>query len=205
MGGQQISPGLRRAGAVATRATMNPPARRRISTFGLAGALLFAAAATAHAQAHESARIEAAYIVDFVRYTEWPPTSFASPQAPVVVVVYRAPAIADALAAIAGGGARIGSRPIEVRRAQTIEVLRRRLPGAHVLYSGTDHDAALALAGDLVLTIGAAPGFVRAGGMIAFAQQGDRVVFDANLPAIRSAGLELSAKVLALARRVRGR
>ena len=202
MGGQQISRGLRRAGAAATRATMKPPARWRSRTFGLAGALLLAASSSAHAQAHESARIEAAYIVNFVRYTEWPPTSFASPQAPVVVVVYRAPAIADALAA---SGARIGSRPIEVRRARTIEVLRRELSGGHVLYSGADHDAALALAGDLMLTIGGAPGFFRAGGMIAFARQDDRVVFDANLPAIRSAGLELSAKVLALARRVEGR
>lgn len=156
------------------------------------------------AQAHDRAQVEAAYVVNFMRYTEWPAAALAA-GAPLVVVVHRASATGDAVAAIAAGGTRIGSHPIEVRRTRTKESLEHELAGAHVLYTAGDLDVAIGLAGDFVLTIGRSPTFAAKGGMLALVRLGDRVVFDANLPAIRAAGLSLSAKVLALARHVEGR
>ncbi|HVF35951.1 MAG TPA: YfiR family protein [Candidatus Saccharimonadia bacterium] len=175
---------------------------RCAAVLAICAALAFAP--PARAEAYERAQLVAAYIVNFMRYTEWPAPGPVT-GAPLVVVVHRAPATAKALAAIAASGTRIGTHSLEVRRARTIEALQRELIGAHVLYAGADHEAALALAGGEVLTIGSSPEFAKQGGMLALVPEGGRVVFDANLPAIRAAGLSLSAKVLALARHVEGR
>ena len=51
-----------------------------------------------------------------------------------------------------------------------------------------------------MLTVGDAPGFARDGGMLGLVQQGSRIVFDANPTAIRVSGLQVSSKVLKLAR-----
>lgn len=170
-------------------------------------AAALALAPGALAQRYDRAQVEAAYLLNFIRYTEWPAAALPPPEAPIVVVVYRAPRTAEALDEIAAGGERIAGREIEVRTAASEQRLARELRGAHVLYVGADADAeaALALAGDMVLTVGAAEGFSRIGGMLCLVPQGNRVVFDANVGAIRAAGLSVSAKVLALARRVEGK
>lgn len=177
----------------------------RLAAMALAGALALAIAPTLRARSEDRARIEAAYVVNFVRYTEWPDAAQRPPQTPIVVVVHRASKTAAALEAIAAREVRVGDRPLVVRRSGNAQSLGARLAGAHVLYVGADAPAALALVGDAVLTIGRGAAFAEQGGMIALVPLGERVVFDANVAAIRAAGLELSAKVLALARRVEGR
>lgn len=172
-----------------------------------AATVAFAPGERALAQAYDRAQVEAAYLLNFIRYTEWPAAAMPPPEAPIVVVVYRASRTADALEAIAAGGERIAGREIEVRATGSEDRLARELRGAHVLYVGADADAsaALAHAGDLVLTVGSAEGFSELGGMLCLVPQGNRVVFDANVGAIRASGLSVSAKVLALARRVEGK
>ena len=61
--------------------------------------------------------------------------------------------------------------------------------------------AALGEAG--VLTVGDDDGFLDQGGHIVLARDGDRVVFDVNLPAMRRARLAISARLLKVARSVR--
>ena len=148
-------------------------------------------------------QVEAAYLLNFIRYTAWPSEAAPPPEAPLVVVMYRAPATADALEAIAEHE-RVSGREIEVRRARSEADLDQEIPGAHVLYVGEEADAGAALSrgGDLVLTVGAAAGFSANGGMFGLASAGSRVVFDANLDAIRTSGLTVSARVLQLARHV---
>ncbi|HET9482577.1 MAG TPA: YfiR family protein [Xanthomonadales bacterium] len=172
-----------------------------------AATVAFAPCEGALAQPYDRAQVEAAYLLNFIRYTEWPAAAMPPPEAPIVVVVYRASRTADALEAIAASGERIAGREIEVRATGSEERLARELRGAHVLYVGADADAsaALAHAGDMVLTVGSAEGFSEVGGMLCLVPQGNRVVFDANVGAIRASGLSVSAKVLALARRVEGK
>ena len=173
---------------------------------------LFAAAALAlawrtqvHAQApvYSRPQVEAAYLLNFIRYTAWPTDAAPPPEAPLVVVVYRAPATADALEVITEDE-RVSGREIDVRRARTEAELDREILGAHVIYVGEEADAGAALArvGDFVLTVGSASHFSESGGMFGLASAGSRVVFDANLDAIRASGLTVSARVLQLARHV---
>jgi hypothetical protein len=58
------------------------------------------------------------------------------------------------------------------------------------------------LAGTPALTVSKVPGFVDAGGMVEIMRTNQSVVFQVNLAAINSAGLEMSSKVLRLARRI---
>lgn len=157
----------------------------------------------APAQPFSRAQVEAAYLLNFMRYTAWPYDAAPPPEAPLVVLVYRAPETADALEAMAEHE-RVAGREIEVRRVRTEEGLAREIPGAHVLYVGEDADAAgvLSRVGDSVLTVGMAPRFRESGGMFRLAPAGNRLVFDANLDAIRASGLTVSARVLQLARHV---
>ena len=76
---------------------------------------------------------------------------------------------------------------------------------SHLVYfhgaSAELHPKALAdLWGQPVLTVSNSPGFTSAGGMIGLFRSGRNIVFDANPVAIRNSGLQVSAKVLKLAR-----
>ena len=172
------------------------------------------------AGAAEAARVEevkAAFVVNFLRYTEWPATSFETTDSPFVVIVVGDDAVAEALEEIAERSAPIAGRPVSVERrplpgrgswryARLLEELRR----SHLLYLGEEVAEGIAaeLIEDLdaasVLTVGDRPGFAEAGGMIGLRRSGDRVVFDANPEAIRKTRLLVSARVLRLARIVGG-
>ena len=174
----------------------------------LAAVCVFAALAatplSVGAEPHRRAEAEASYLLSFIRHTDWPPGAMPPPEAPIVVAVYRAPATAAALAAFAEAGELVAGREIEVRASRTRKRLQRDVAGAHVLFVGGDARSALALVQDLVLTVGSGADFNAQGGMLQIVPAGRRLVFDANVAAIRAAGLGLSAKVLALARRVEG-
>jgi hypothetical protein len=82
-----------------------------------------------------------------------------------------------------------------------------RLITAHMVYFGDPSDRSpLALLQRLsehaILVVGDGPGFAAAGGMIGLWRDGERVVFDANPGAIRATGIQVSARVLKLARLV---
>jgi hypothetical protein len=58
-------------------------------------------------------------------------------------------------------------------------------------------------AGVHTLTVGDSPGFLEAGGAIEFVWAGNKIQFNASLPAIRRSGLKLSSRMLNLARNLR--
>jgi hypothetical protein len=53
------------------------------------------------------------------------------------------------------------------------------------------------------LTVGDSPGFLEAGGAIEFVWTGNKIQFNASLPAIQRSGLKLSSRMLNLARNLR--
>ncbi len=159
---------------------------------------------------HRAAEVEAAYVVNFARYTDWPAATFEYPLEPLVIGVVGPRWLAQGvrIAAAASGGVR--GRPVEVvnwRRAPPARLLaQRRL---HLLFidASTDRDPApllAVLAGRPVLTVGNGDGFVDRGGMLGLVRSDRRIGFNANPPAIRAAGLTLSSKVLKMAERLAG-
>ena len=155
------------------------------------------------------ARVEGAFLVNFIRFTEWPRSRFAGDGAPCVLVVVGSEAVADAVREVAHAAGTVQGRRIEVRQVDGDRMQRQRdvLRAAHVVFvdrSGgvAAEDAIDLLQGAPILTVGedAMAGFVRAGGMLGLVVSGSRVGFVANPGAIRQGGLTVSAKVLKLAR-----
>jgi hypothetical protein len=191
----------------------------------LRGALLLAClACIAPALAQDSLRapgeveVEAAYLVNFLRYTQWPAGSFATPASPYILTVVGSEAAAASVRAVAGAAGSIEGHPIEVRRLAVArgsraapfdsaldEEARAQLRGSHLVFfhrsAGKVHPQALTdLAGKPVLTVSDTEAFARQGGMLGLVRSERRIVFQANTSAIRNSGLLVSAKVLKLAR-----
>jgi hypothetical protein len=179
---------------------------RSISSVLLAIALLFSSGEAA-AQRDEG-QVKAAYVLNFLRFTEWP--ADAAPPAKqdaYVLALVGTREFADALRGIAREAEKLGQRPVRVRRLDLDadpQQLAAALARSHAVFVQSDvqRDAKPVL--DLcerlpVLTIGDAPGFAAGGGMLGLVPQGPRIVFDANPPAIQAGRLQVSAKVLKLA------
>ena len=162
--------------------------------------------------------VEAAYLVNFLRYTQWPAGSFATPASPYVLTVVGSEQAAASVRAVATAAGGIDGRQIEVRwlrqgrgsRAapfdspQDMEA-RTQLRGSHLVFfhrsAGRVHPQVLTdLAAWPVLTVSDTEDFTRQGGMLGLLRSDRRILFQANTSAIRGAGLLVSAKVLKLAR-----
>ena len=181
--------------------------------------LLPMGAAQAEAQrAPGEIEVEAAYLVNFLRYTQWPATSFSAPASPYVLTVVGSQEAAAGVRAVAAAAGGIDGRPIEVRwlpqgrgtrnapfdSPQDIEA-RAVLRGSHLVFfhrsAGRVHPQVLTdLAAAPVLTVSDNEDFTSQGGMLGLLRSDRRILFQANTSAIRGAGLLVSAKVLKLAR-----
>jgi hypothetical protein len=156
--------------------------------------------------------VHAAYVINFIRYTRW-----AGPESPepFVIAVLGPPESAAALRQLASRSGRVQGHPLRVRllpvntvapgRAQAVRTLKAQLDDARIVYVAASHrgwdDAVVAaVAGRPVLTVGVGGDFIAAGGMFALFETQGRVAFSANEDAIRRASLDVSARVLVLAR-----
>jgi len=180
--------------------------------------LLPAAAFAQTPRAPDEMQVEGAYLVNFLRYTQWPAASFSGAASPYVITVVGSQEAADAVRAVAAAAGGIDGRQIEVRwlplgrgsreapfdSAQDSEA-RATLRGSHLVFfhrsAGRVHPQVLTdLAGSPVLTVSDNDDFTSQGGMLGLVRSDRRIVFQANTSAIRGAGLLVSAKVLKLAR-----
>jgi hypothetical protein len=158
-----------------------------------------------------AAQIEAAYLVNFVRYTEWPEHAFDAPDSPYLITVVGPPAVGRVIRNVAAGVERINNRPLEVRvlrpqrdetlPAAMIETLRRsHLVYVHASVGPGQRRLLGALRDRPVLTVGNGEGFAAEGGMLGLVRSDLKIGFEANSASIRASGLMVSAKVLKLAR-----
>jgi len=156
-------------------------------------------------------QVEAAFLVNFVRYADWPRHRFDGPADPYVIAVIGSETAADTIAAVARAAGPIQGRHVEVRRVELAgagsarRAALERLRSAHVAFlqatAGTTPRELLRALGDApVLTVSDARGFAAEGGMLGLVRSGQRMAFEANPGAIQAGGVSLSAKVLKLAR-----
>lgn len=193
-------------------------ARRWRAGVLLLGALgTFLSASSVQAQAGSQAlQVEAAFLVNFVRFTQWPADRFSNIDTPYVIVVVGGNDVAQTVRTVAKAAGDIQGRDlavvhvdpsdVEARRKQALDIVR----GSHLVFvRSSDADVRrqvlAAVAGTPVLTVGDEPDFAARGGMLGLVRSGDHLAFEANPEQIQAAGVQLSAKVLKLARIRRGR
>lgn len=189
---------------------MRPARARGWVAVAVFAACLLPAARAPRAQPTDEAEVQAAYVVNFVRYSRWP-----EPAAAYVIATLGSPESANELRALVRRVGAVDGHPLAVRalslnstppeRARAIVAIRAGMGDACVLFVPASHQAwnaaAIAASTDRpVLTVGVGPGFVAQGGMFALITEGNRVRFAANDAAIRRSGVEVSARVLLLAR-----
>lgn len=145
-------------------------------------------------------QLRAAYVLNFLRYVDWPERVFPTPDAPLILGVLGNEAAAG-FAGIAGKVVR--GHPVTVRTVSGSDEAR----GCHALYF-PEQDARRfvsllrSLQNAPVLTVSDVEGFVDIGGMIGLVHADNRLQFEVNLGGLGQAQLKASSQLLRLARNV---
>jgi len=144
-------------------------------------------------------QVKAAFLFNFARFVEWPPDSPGESGDGFVLCVadddYFAAALDQAVS-----GKSVDGLMLRVRRLQPLDDVR----ACRILYIGTGDPVRLetllkSVRTVPVLTVAAAPGFTRRGGIINFILEDNRLRFEINPDAAQRAGLQISSKLLQLA------
>jgi hypothetical protein len=158
--------------------------------------------AGSHAQSATAAALTSAFLYNFAKFTEWPPDSL-TPGQRLTLCVIGDNAVADAL------GLTIKGHAIEGHEL-TVEVLKADASArpCHLLYaSGLDEKRSLQLIENLkaapVLSASDADKFAELGGVAQLILESGRMRFVINISAAQRARLQLSSKLLSLARIVK--
>ena len=144
--------------------------------------------------------LKAAFLFRFSEFVEWPANAFPTPQSPVGICVLGTDPFGDALDRTLQG-AQVDGRSVVAARIQGVE----QAAGCHILFisrsEASQAEAIIAqLNGTPVLTVADSGNFLQLGGTINFVTERGRVRFDINLGGAERAQLQLSSKLLRLAR-----
>lgn len=154
----------------------------------------------ADAQAATDVGVKAALIYNFAKFAEWPALRTDDP---IVVCIVGNDRIAEAFAA-AVHGQHIGRRRLDLGRPRN----SGEWPDCQVLFiTGTQfRQFAAGLAGIKaapILTVSDGEGFAKSGGIIELYVEKGLMRFAINLDAVQRSGLNLSSRLLGLARLMR--
>jgi hypothetical protein len=164
--------------------------------------VLLVATHLAAAQTASDHAVKAAYIYNFAKFVEWPAASFGDASTAMRFCILNDPSFGEELNRIVAGKL-IASRPVEVVHVQD----GGRSRNCQVLYinsvqSRQTRRVIEVLRGASVLTVGESDDFLEDGGVIDFVLQDDRIHFHINRKSANDAGLRISSRLLAVARRV---
>jgi len=147
-------------------------------------------------------RVKAAFLYKFGGYIEWPERAFARADSPIAIGVMGADALADELAEIVAGR-NVNGRPVSVRKLRAGD----SIAGLHVLFIGRSDSGRLpeilaAAKGRPLLTVTESEQALDLGSVINFVVVDDKVRFDVALVPAEQGSLKISARLLAVARKV---
>lgn len=145
-------------------------------------------------------RVKAAFVYNFIQFTQWPADAFADDTAPIVVGILGPDPLKGAMQQ-AVQGKTVGGREIKVKHGASLQ----EIGACQVLYVGAAHkdkvpDLLKDLANAPTLTVGETDNMTTSGGIIRFFLEDNRLRFEINLPAAQKRNLQFSSKLLKLAR-----
>ncbi len=165
-------------------------------------AVLGLSAGLASAQALSAPALKAAYLFNFAQFVEWPAGDVPAGESLTFCIVSDSD-VADVLEQTIKGRS-VQGHGLSVRRVK----LDAPLPTCHVLFlGGSDLKQALAVVGTVkgvfVLTISDSERFAEAGGMVELFRDKGLMRFAVNVDTLKRARIQLSSRVLSLAKIVR--
>lgn len=147
-------------------------------------------------------QIKAGLLYNFLKYTDWPPDSFANGNT-IIICIFGDDPFGGNLNPIKGRT--VNQREIDVRQVRDVQ----GTTGCDLLFINQDEKAqwpALrsALAGKNILTVSDFDSFATEGGMIEFGHRNDHVSATLNVNALNRAGLRVEERLLRLVTVVHG-
>ena len=144
--------------------------------------------------------VRAAYLYNFIKFVKWPKKTFSDTLQPIIIGIIGKDPIVNTLDEMVKGRT-IDSHPIIVKNFQRQNINQVY----HVLFIGSvekRHQISILnnMENKPILTVGDVDYFTKIGGMISFFVEKDHVGFEINLNAVEKSDLEISAKLLKLAK-----
>lgn len=148
-------------------------------------------------------QIKAAFIYNFARFVDWPTQAFADASSPLIIGVLGKNDFGSSLAQTINGKS-IHGHPLEFKLFPSLA----QAANCQVLFISASEKNHLSkiistLGSASILTVSETDDFIAQGGMINLRIVDDKVRFEINNSAAKSAGLTVSSKLLTLATNVR--
>ncbi len=151
-------------------------------------------------------KIQAAYLLNFLKFMKWPDSKHASDDSPLVIGVVGDDSFARTLGRTVKNKT-VRGRPVEILRLVPRDIqsgLNKQYKSCHLLFvASTQERNVLRWIPELhrasVVTVSDLPDFARRGGMIGFVVKERKIRFQANVQSIRKSEVVVSSKLLKLA------
>jgi hypothetical protein len=148
-------------------------------------------------------QVKALFLLNFVKYVDWPIGAMPTPTAPIVIGILGGDAINDSLSH-AVEGKNINGRAIVIRHLSASDAVG----DCAILFISSSEssrlDAILGKASALpVLTVGEDESFLQKGGIINFILHEGKIRLQINLKAAQKVNLQISSKLLSVAETVK--
>jgi hypothetical protein len=144
--------------------------------------------------------IKAGFTYNFAKLMDWPASTFPQPDSPIVIGVLGSDPFGSTLDTVLAGK-KVNARSFVVKRLK----FGADIKGCNILYVSVSEAAHLdeifrLVKGLPILTIGQMPDFARRGGIINFILEDDKVRFEINVEAAKQADINISSRLLTLAK-----
>lgn len=176
---------------------------RYLKTVGLLALFWVGFGFTQEREPQAEYKVKAVFLYNFSHFVQWPPQSFATPDAPLVIGVLGENPFGDYLKATVKNE-QFQNRTYQIRNYQSVD----ELSDAQILFVSKSEEVKMekiltGLANHKILTVSDSEDFAVKGGMIQFVKKDNRIKLMINLEAAQQAGVEISPKLLSLAEIVR--
>ena len=153
-----------------------------------------------HAAAYSVQQVQAVFLFNFAQFVKWPSKAFPEAGSPLTIGVLGTNPFGGALEKTVRGET-VNGRRMAVKFSRRAEDLK----GCQIVFISQSETARLgailgSLQGTAALTVSDIPRFCEQGGMINFVLEGGQVKFAINTRPAKSAGLQISPKLLRLAK-----
>jgi hypothetical protein len=147
--------------------------------------------------------IKAGFIYNFAQLVQWPSAAFAQTDSPIVIGILGTDPFGATIDRVIENK-KLDGRSVVIKRLKWSKELKD-LKDCNILFIGSSEKDHLSEVINTVkwlpiLTIGETPGFATRGGIINLTLEGNKVRFEVNVEAAKQANLNISSRLLALAR-----
>jgi hypothetical protein len=165
--------------------------------------LLAAVSAAAAEESPTEYEVKAAYLYNFAKFVEWPKAVLPNASKEIVIGILGEDPFGKDIETVIGDKT-VGDNKIVIKRSKEVDELK----SSHILFISKSEKGRIveildSLKENPTLTVGDTEGFAETGGMVGFYFADKKIRFEVNNDVVKKAKLEISSKLLNLARIVK--